>query len=275
MLTLAIVAALVAASSAAPGPRMPGLALRFGETVAAVDSTHAWEIDIKAPKGKVVRKGPARFFGVPADVKLFFEDGVLARAEAKADSAAPAGLDYVRDQLRLAGFQRSCTIDDPDHQQCTWTGRAAVVTLDIQGLKLTATIERPAPPAPVALAPDSAGARADSSARAPAPPFAGAPPGFELDHPEVAKPWPAPEVAQRAKPALPQIAREAGVFGRVLVRASVDSTGAVTSTEVLRSIPMLDAAAVACVKQWRFKPYAPAGRPIAFRITIPVLMVLD
>jgi TonB family protein len=46
----------------------------------------------------------------------------------------------------------------------------------------------------------------------------------------------------------------------------------VRDAQVLRSIPMLDAAAVAAVRQWRFQAAGPDGRPDPLTITVPVII---
>lgn len=46
--------------------------------------------------------------------------------------------------------------------------------------------------------------------------------------------------------------------------------GRVQDTRILKSIPMLDTAAVAAVRQWVFKPARNNGRPRAVWVNIPV-----
>ena len=79
-----------------------------------------------------------------------------------------------------------------------------------------------------------------------------------------------PEAISKVPPAYPDIAREAGVAGIVMVRARVGTDGRVTETSVTSPNPMLDAAAVAAVKQWRFRPGRVAGRPANIWIQVPV-----
>ena len=72
-------------------------------------------------------------------------------------------------------------------------------------------------------------------------------------------------------PVLPPAAGEAGVQGRVWVRALVDTSGAVEKAEIVRGIAELDSAAVAIARRCRFRPYAPDGVRVRFRVEIPVL----
>lgn len=63
-----------------------------------------------------------------------------------------------------------------------------------------------------------------------------------------------PSVVARVTPEYPQFARDAGVEGTVLVWALVGLDGRVENTQIQRSIPMLDPAALDAVRQWRFTP---------------------
>jgi protein TonB len=64
-------------------------------------------------------------------------------------------------------------------------------------------------------------------------------------------------------------ARAEGVEGRLVLRIHVAPNGAVTRVEVLSPVqPALDAAAVATVMQWRFRPAMACGRPAPGVFTI-------
>ena len=79
-----------------------------------------------------------------------------------------------------------------------------------------------------------------------------------------------PEAITKVNPAYPDIAREANVDGTVMVQALVGKDGKVKDTKVVKSIPMLDAAAVAAVKQWVFKPALSNNKPVAVWVAVPV-----
>lgn len=79
-----------------------------------------------------------------------------------------------------------------------------------------------------------------------------------------------PEAVTRVAPQYPDIAREAGVDGTVLVQALVGKDGKVKDVRVQKSIPMLDASAIAAVKQWVFKPALSNNKPVAFWVAVPV-----
>ena len=55
-------------------------------------------------------------------------------------------------------------------------------------------------------------------------------------------------------PVYPAIARNARIQGVVILEAVLNAQGGVESVRVLRSIPLLDQAAVDAVQQWRFTP---------------------
>ncbi len=79
-----------------------------------------------------------------------------------------------------------------------------------------------------------------------------------------------PEAITKVPPQYPDIAREAGVDGVVTVQALVGKDGKVKDTKVTKSVPMLDAAAVAAVRGWVFKPALSNNKPVAVWVAIPV-----
>jgi protein TonB len=59
-------------------------------------------------------------------------------------------------------------------------------------------------------------------------------------------------------------ARAEGIEGKLKLKLIVGADGQVTNVEVLSAVaPELDAAAVAAVRLWRFKPAMMCGRPVA------------
>jgi TonB family protein len=69
---------------------------------------------------------------------------------------------------------------------------------------------------------------------------------------------------------LPGAARQAGVFGMVIVEIIIGTDGTVQSAKVLRSIPMLDQAAIDAVKQWIYEPTLLNGVPVPVIMTATV-----
>jgi protein TonB len=78
-----------------------------------------------------------------------------------------------------------------------------------------------------------------------------------------------------AAPVYPQLARAAHVSGIVIIEAIIDEQGAVRETRVLRSIPLLDRAAVDAVRQWRFTPTLLNGQVVPVVMTVTVNFKLD
>jgi protein TonB len=69
-------------------------------------------------------------------------------------------------------------------------------------------------------------------------------------------------------PTYPEIAVAAKVTGMVILEANVGEDGCVESVRVLRSIPLLDNAAIKAVKQWRYSPLVLNGVPTPFVLTV-------
>jgi TonB family protein len=79
-----------------------------------------------------------------------------------------------------------------------------------------------------------------------------------------------PEPVRVVKPEYPQAALKAGVDGTVVVGAYVLGDGSVADVRVVQSIAMLDSAAVAAVRQWRFERPHRNGTPVSAWVTVPV-----
>jgi protein TonB len=75
-------------------------------------------------------------------------------------------------------------------------------------------------------------------------------------------------------PVYPPLALAARVQGPVLLEAIIDTEGRVQSLRVLRSPPMLDAAAVEAVKQWQYTPTLLNGVPVPVIMTVTVMFQL-
>ena len=59
-------------------------------------------------------------------------------------------------------------------------------------------------------------------------------------------------------------AKAEGIEGKLKLKLTIGADGSVVDVEVVASVePALDAAAVAVVKQWRFKPALRCGKPVA------------
>jgi protein TonB len=68
----------------------------------------------------------------------------------------------------------------------------------------------------------------------------------------------------------PQIARDAGIMGTVVVRVLVDKNGAYQRHKVIKSVhPILDQAVEAQLHKLRFEPALQGGKPIPYWVNIP------
>ena len=77
--------------------------------------------------------------------------------------------------------------------------------------------------------------------------------------------------------AYPRASKRMGETGRVLIRVFIDLTGSATAVQVERSSGhrRLDDAALAAVREARFKPYTENGRPLASLAFIPLDFQLE
>ena len=85
----------------------------------------------------------------------------------------------------------------------------------------------------------------------------------------------APIKVRDVRPVYPPIARESRVQGVVIIEALLDESGSVVDARVLRSIPLLDQAALDAVKQWQFMPVLLNGAPHAAVMTVTVNFTLQ
>jgi periplasmic protein TonB len=85
----------------------------------------------------------------------------------------------------------------------------------------------------------------------------------------------APALVERVEPEYPPIAARAQVQGVVILEAVVDRHGRVEDVRVLRSIPLLDKAAITAVRQWRYSPLLLNGSAQRFVLTVTVSFSLS
>lgn len=83
-----------------------------------------------------------------------------------------------------------------------------------------------------------------------------------------------PEAISKVSPEYPDIARQSGIEGTVTIQCLVGKDGKVRDTKVVKSIPVLDDAAVNAVKQWVFKPALSNNKPVAVWVAVPVRFAL-
>jgi len=74
----------------------------------------------------------------------------------------------------------------------------------------------------------------------------------------------------RVEPAFPEQARSLGLFGPVVLEASIDENGAVEDVKVISGHPVLARAAIEAVRQWRYSPSLLNGKPVKVKADITV-----
>jgi protein TonB len=84
-----------------------------------------------------------------------------------------------------------------------------------------------------------------------------------------------PTKVVNVNPTYPQLAQAAHKEGVVILEAVIDARGNVTTVKVLRSIQLLDQAAVDAVRQWRFTPTLLNGEPVPIVMTVTVNFSLE
>jgi protein TonB len=77
------------------------------------------------------------------------------------------------------------------------------------------------------------------------------------------------------RPVYPEIARNVKVQGAVILEAVINERGVVERIKVLRSVPLLDGAAIDAVKAWRYTPTTLNGVPVSVLMTITINFTLQ
>ena len=135
----------------------------------------------------------------------------------------------------------------------------------------------PPPPPPPPLAPPVARTRAVPGTQPPPPPPPPprAPDFYGDEALRVGGKIRAPDKLIDVRPIYPMIAQQARVQGVVILEARIEPDGTVSSARVLRSIPLLDQAAIDAVRQWQFRPTLLNGVPIPVIMTTTVNFRLE
>jgi protein TonB len=74
----------------------------------------------------------------------------------------------------------------------------------------------------------------------------------------------------RVQPAYPALAKQARIQGSVVLRAIINREGVIENLQALSGPPVLEQAAIAAVKQWRYRPYLLGGEPIEVETQVTV-----
>jgi protein TonB len=82
-------------------------------------------------------------------------------------------------------------------------------------------------------------------------------------------------IIRKVQPEYPAIAKALHLEGTVVVKAFISRDGVIERTEVERGQELLARAAVAAVRQWRYRPYYLNGQPIEVETEITVNFVMN
>jgi len=79
-----------------------------------------------------------------------------------------------------------------------------------------------------------------------------------------------PTKIKDVKPVYPAMAQSARIGGVVIIEATIGPDGKVIDTKILRSVPLLDQAALDAVRQWEYTPTLLNGVPAPVVVTVTV-----
>lgn len=79
-----------------------------------------------------------------------------------------------------------------------------------------------------------------------------------------------PTKIKDVRPVYPAIAQAARAQGAVVIEATIGPDGKVVDTKVVRSVPLLDQAAVDAVRQWEYAPTRVNGKAVPVVMTITI-----
>lgn len=86
----------------------------------------------------------------------------------------------------------------------------------------------------------------------------------------------APRTRLQVPPEYPSRAKESGLDGEVVVEFVVNEAGRVMSPIIASSSDSIfDEAAIRAVLRWRFEPGTVSGRPVRFRMAVPIVFRLE
>jgi len=135
---------------------------------------------------------------------------------------------------------------------------------ELSGAELPAPV--PPPTSPRSLPGASGGVVGGSIAAPPPPPPPPPPPA--LGPVRVGGAIKEPRKTKHVEFIYPEIAKAARVQGIVIMECTISPEGKVVDVRVLRSIPLLDAAAIDAVKQWEYTPTLLNGVPVPVIMTV-------
>jgi TonB family protein len=87
-----------------------------------------------------------------------------------------------------------------------------------------------------------------------------------------------PKILKKVNPVYPKEAAREGIEGLVVIEATTDEQGDVVAAKVIPTKnpqPLLEAAALAAVRQWKYEPFLKDGKAVAVTFTVTMNFALD
>jgi periplasmic protein TonB len=84
-----------------------------------------------------------------------------------------------------------------------------------------------------------------------------------------------PQRVHHVQPVYPSIAQSARIEGIVIIEATIGEDGQVINARILRSVPLLDQAAIDAVRQWQYTPTTLNGVPVPVIMSVTVQFTLQ
>jgi periplasmic protein TonB len=84
-----------------------------------------------------------------------------------------------------------------------------------------------------------------------------------------------PQRVRDVQPVYPPIAQSARIQGIVIIEATIGADGQIVNARILRSVPLLDQAALDAVRQWQYTPTLLNGVPVPVIMTVTVAFTLS
>ena len=79
----------------------------------------------------------------------------------------------------------------------------------------------------------------------------------------------------KVEPRYPVIAKQVGIQGTVVIKALISRNGTIAHAAAESGQPLLVGAALAAVREWKYKPYYLNGEPVEVETEITVNFVLN
>ncbi|MBI3477000.1 MAG: energy transducer TonB [Acidobacteria bacterium] len=79
----------------------------------------------------------------------------------------------------------------------------------------------------------------------------------------------------KVQPQYPEVARNAGIQGQVVLQAEIDKNGDMREVHLVSGDPLLAPAALEAVRQWKYRPYLLDGQPVAVDTQVIVNFALS